>query len=760
MLDLNVLRADAELGPEFEFREPAPPPGSAPEAIFLTGATDFLGAYLLDELLRETQADIYCLVRSTDPEAGLARLEAHLQTAGLWREADARRIVPVSGDLAHPRFGLADPDYQRLAERIDSVFHNGAWINAFLSYADLKTVNVEGTREILRFAGTARTKPFHYISTLALFFSHAHANRVLSETDEPLLDEGLRGGYKQTKWVAERLVRNAAARGLPSVVYRPGRIFGHSRTGFNANLNDVLCTVLKGCLQLGKYPDESVEIDITPVDYVSRGIVHLAKDPKSLGRIFHFCNPKPIAWNALMALLRELGHPLEGLPYSQWVEALKQHSAAHPKESFYRQLRLLMRSPIYLFSHDKPSSFGTETARRLAEASILCPPLDKDLMAVFMGYFQRCGYLQPIPGEPIEALNMSNISIDQRVFSVAEVPDTVLMPPLEQRLYQLTLGNSVVQAIHAAAELNIAGLLVDGPRYCDDLAQVTGTQPGPLYRVLRFLARFEIFAETAPGCFGLTPMAEILQDEHPHSLRKYILFRGAEAYAAVGKLLHSLKTGESAFKKIHGVDRAEYLKQHPERARLFSQGMSAGSEWQDQALTAAYDFSTIERLVNLGGVDRTHVVAILQNHPGMKGRFLEQAHSIETTRRRLAAAGVLERCELVTEGSVESVLVGADACLISAIHRLRDEEAIALIRRCRGALKADGRLLIIEKFVTAKMPWTVLENDLTILVSTGSGRLRTPDEFAALLAAGGFTPTRWVPIDAAIGLVEARTETS
>lgn len=394
MMTISLLQADAELSSDITFHAPLTPRGSKPKAIFLTGATGFLGAYLLDELLRQTHdAVVYCLVRSPDNVTALARLKAHLGTYELWREADAERIIPVAGDLSHPGMGLAEADYCRFAEKIDVIFHNGAWINALLSYADLKAVNVEGTREILRFAGAIRTKPLHYISTLALFFSNAHASRVISENDVPILDDGLRGGYKQTKWVAEQMVRNAQSLGLPATIYRPGRIFGHSDTGVNANLQDVLCSVLKGCIHLGKYPDLVVTIDITPIDYVSRGIVFLSLNEAFYGRTFHFCNPEPIPWNALMAILQDLGYPLEGMSYTQWVESLKQYSMEHPKASFFRQLRVLLRSPIYLFSDDKPHAFGTETARMLEVASVTCPPIDRKLMATCFAYFSRCGFL-------------------------------------------------------------------------------------------------------------------------------------------------------------------------------------------------------------------------------------------------------------------------------------------------------------------------------------------------------------------------------
>lgn len=390
---LNLLRADAELDPDIGFS--APPAPLVPGSVLLTGATGFLGAYLLHELLDQTNATVHCLVRAADADAACSRLQRHLEHCGLWREDLAARIVALAGDLARPRLGLADGEYARLAESIDAVYHNGAWINAFLSYADLKAVNVEGTRAILRFAGTARTKPVHYVSTLALFFGSAHAGRSLTEQAIPVLDAGLKGGYKQTKWVAEQLVRHAEARGLPTAIYRPGRILGHSQTGMNANLQDILCTILKACVQLGKYPEVDTGIDVTPVDYVSRAIVHLSlsQEGPAFGRAFHLRNPQPVDWGEFMGMVRNLGYPLAGLPYGQWLEEIRQYSARHPGESFYRQLRLLMRSPIYLFSPDKPQYCGEATTLRLAEANIVCPRVERELMATYLGYFARCGFL-------------------------------------------------------------------------------------------------------------------------------------------------------------------------------------------------------------------------------------------------------------------------------------------------------------------------------------------------------------------------------
>lgn len=398
MADTELLRSDAELDGDIGFSRPLSEHWRVPRAILLTGATGFLGAYLLDELLRETEADIFCLLRAADPAAAATRLHSHLRDYGLWREHLAGRIIPVVGDLSRPRLGLAEPDYQRLAREIDLIFHNGAWINAVLSYADLKPANVEGTREILRFAGTGHTKPVHYSSTLAIFLSRAHARREVLETTLPILDENLQGGYKQSKWVAEQLLRTAQARGLPAVIHRPGRILGHSRTGHNGNLRDIFCTLLKACVRLGKYPQQETGIDITPVDYVSRAMVGLARREDVFGRTFHLCNPEPVAWNTLMAGIGRLGYPLTGVHPAEWREEIERQAAQFPREPFYRQLKLLLRAPIRIFAEDKPLISTASTRQALGDG--VCPAVDDALLANYGAYFQRCGHLPPPPGAP------------------------------------------------------------------------------------------------------------------------------------------------------------------------------------------------------------------------------------------------------------------------------------------------------------------------------------------------------------------------
>ncbi|MFM8444567.1 MAG: methyltransferase [Methylococcus sp.] len=175
-------------------------------------------------------------------------------------------------------------------------------------------------------------------------------------------------------------------------------------------------------------------------------------------------------------------------------------------------------------------------------------------------------------------------------------------------------------------------------------------------------------------------------------------------------------------------------------------------------LALAYDFSGIATLVNLGGVEDSHAVAILQANPGMRGVFIEEPHKAETSRKRLLAGGVLNRCDIIAAEPREALLAEADACLLSAFHRFTDADAAVLLHRCRSGMPARGRILIIEMFVADRAPGTAPENDPPLLASTAAGRFRTLDETEALLREEGFHPTRFVPLDEALGLLEARPE--
>ncbi|GAA6621084.1 thioester reductase domain-containing protein [Scytonema sp. NUACC26] len=394
--DTLNLKAEAVLDPSIQFQQPLSKNLKAPKFIFLTGATGFLGAYLLDELLRKTTANIYCLIRSSDAESGKQRLKNHLQFYSLWEETLSSRIIPVIGDLSLPLFGLSEQQFHELAEQIDIIYHNGAWVNAACPYLTLKPTNVLSTQEVLRLASLIQTKPVHFISTIGVFFSEAYsAVQQVTEIDLPEFSS-LKGGYRQSKWVAEQLVMIAQERGLPACIYRPSRIMGHSKTGINGNFQDALCLLLKGCIQLKKFPSVETDIILVPVDYVSQSIVHLSLLEKSPGKAFHLTNSQPTSWENLFDAICSVGYPLEKVTYNEFLVAVEHHAFKHPEDEYNSSLLLLLSSSE-TFPIEKPKFDARHTQAGLAGTSIACPPVDEKLLATYFSYFQKVGYLPSVP---------------------------------------------------------------------------------------------------------------------------------------------------------------------------------------------------------------------------------------------------------------------------------------------------------------------------------------------------------------------------
>jgi thioester reductase-like protein len=387
------LPAESQLDANIRAVETNLPPVTSARSVLLTGATGFLGAFLLSDLLGQTSADVYCLVRAETIETGLQRLQDNLSNYGLWDDEFRHRIHPIPGDLAQPLLGLADDQFERLAAEVDVIYHNGAALNLLLPYTALKAVNTLSVREILRLAFRTKIKPVHYISTIAVFYAAGQSrHNVIRESDWPE-PQNLRGGYMQSKWVAEQFIRQAQERGLPCSIYRPGLISGHSQTGVT-NHQDLTSRLVKGCVQLGTYPDGNREFNIVPVDYVSRAIVYLSRQPDTPGQTFHLTNPQPAQLNDVVNWTGSIGFALQEASYQTWRAALI--------DQFQRGLKNDLLPILPFFSSDRPEQMEQQvdchnTLERLAGSGIACPPIDADLIKIYVDYMFHSGFLEAFP---------------------------------------------------------------------------------------------------------------------------------------------------------------------------------------------------------------------------------------------------------------------------------------------------------------------------------------------------------------------------
>lgn len=365
-----------------------------PQKVFLTGSTGFLGAFLLAELLQNTPATVYCLVRASDEPLAQQRVRRNLENYHLWNDRFSDRIVAVPGDLSQPRLGLAIAQFRDLAASIDTIYHNGALVNSVYPYSALKTINVSGTQEVLRFASETKLKAVHFISSLSVVHSPSYLDReVVTEADGFDRWRGLFNGYAQSKWVAEQIAQIARSRGIPVCIYRPGVISGHSQTGV-CNTQDFLHTLLKGFVQLQSAPDVDAVWDFTPVDYVSRAIVHLSRQPENRDKVFHLTNPKPLQLRALIEAISSFGYPLQQMAYEPWRSRLE----AFVRQSQSQRWKSLL--PIFpeTLSEDllqvvKLRFDCQNTLQGLKDTAIACPPVDRQLLETYWTYLIDRGFL-------------------------------------------------------------------------------------------------------------------------------------------------------------------------------------------------------------------------------------------------------------------------------------------------------------------------------------------------------------------------------
>ncbi|MBL9105284.1 MAG: amino acid adenylation domain-containing protein [Myxococcales bacterium] len=376
---------------------------------FVTGATGFLGAHLIADLLLHTSARVHCLVRARDTADGAHRLLSALARRGVWHDGFAGRLHIVVGDLERRRFGLAPAEFDALAAAVDVVFHCGAHVNYVQPYAAHRAANVAGTAEAIRFAAAGKIKPLHHVSSIAVFGPSGFFGGKPRVHEDDDIGEHLQYlpfdiGYSASKWVSEQLVWAAMRAGLPAAVHRPGFIMGDSRSGAG-NPDDFMGRCIRGSIRVGAYPVlPRQRKEFVPVDWVSRAIVHIAEDPRELGRAFHLVPPDPrdsIDLEAFFGTIADAGYPLARRSYNDWVELIVADAGtgASPLCPLVPLLLEQVHSDHltrWQLHEGMPIYDASNTARALAGSGLVFRPLDRGLMQVYLRRLVADGLL-PLP---------------------------------------------------------------------------------------------------------------------------------------------------------------------------------------------------------------------------------------------------------------------------------------------------------------------------------------------------------------------------
>ena len=358
--------------------------------IFLTGATGFLGAFLIKDMLnRDSETKIYCLTRCADMYDGLERIKANMLKFKCWDNSFRHRIIAVKGDLSKEKFGMSESDWDEMCRNIDMIFHCGAVLNFLYPYSAMKPTNVGSTLECLRMASTEKMKYFNYISSYSVYDNPSHFGKNVLEDDPLDLPDGYFLGYSETKWVSEKLVMAARKRGIRAKVYRPGDITGTKEDGIWA-VRDLTSRMIIGCIQMKVVPIVEMPLNFTPVDYVSAAIVHIAFMNRDWDRAYNIINPDIKSSNELLKAIYESKKFVVPVPYGLWKTMLNKTKLGGNALKILSCMfedkgdgdiitRHTEQQPIY-------DMFNTRTA--LEGTDIKCAPMDKELLKSYISYFK------------------------------------------------------------------------------------------------------------------------------------------------------------------------------------------------------------------------------------------------------------------------------------------------------------------------------------------------------------------------------------
>ncbi len=342
-----------------------------PHAVFLTGATGFAGAFVLRELLN-ANVSVHCLIRAADVEQAATRVKQTLGNYGLLKSDVEDLVTPIIGDLGQPLFGMAEGDFDRLADQVDAICHFGAVVDWVLPLDEYLGPNVLGAHEVLRLASRGRGKAVHHVSTFATL------PRYFGYESSP---DSFGYGYTTSKWMSEQMVAAARWRGARASIYRLPFATASSSTGhFRLDRGDFLHNLIAGSMQIGCFPSLDFDLRcVLPIDYLAGVIGRLVtSDLEYLGKDYDFLNPKAPSFNKYVELIRAAGYHAETVPFEEWKALALAHAKANRHSPLARIASLVdgLTPSILEFAFEGLSLNGNVNVNAFGGECYPCPPVD------------------------------------------------------------------------------------------------------------------------------------------------------------------------------------------------------------------------------------------------------------------------------------------------------------------------------------------------------------------------------------------------
>ncbi|KAL5606376.1 hypothetical protein BROUX41_002793 [Berkeleyomyces rouxiae] len=407
---------------------------STPKIVLLTGATGFLGSYLLKDLV-ERNMKVVAHVRAKDAASGLARIESTTKAYGIWNDAWKSQISIVTGDLAKPKLGISDAEWEKLANEVDIIVHNGAMVNWMQPYSSMRPANVLSTLALIELAAVGRAKMFGFVSSTSTldndYFvklskeSIAAGGTGVEESDDMEgSSKGLGTGYGQSKWASEHILHAAGKRGLAGSIIRSGYVTGDPVSGATVT-DDFLIRMLKGCLQLQARPHITNTVNQVPVTHVARLVtastLHPAVAPMAVTQVTS--HPR-LRFDQYLGSLETYGYDVPEIPYDEWRVKMEEYVANSTGGS--REEHALL--PLFhLVTGDLPgNTMAPELDDRNATASLKADAaltgqdlsaggaVTEEIMGTYIAYLVTIGFLPPPTKAGTKALPVCELSEQQK----------------------------------------------------------------------------------------------------------------------------------------------------------------------------------------------------------------------------------------------------------------------------------------------------------------------------------------------------------
>jgi len=398
---INELIKDSELHIDFSVDKlPDSAILSNPKNVFLTGVTGFVGSHLLEELLQNTAAKIYCLVRASSPEEGLQRIKSTFTKFKLpWLGSYDSRITAIIGDLSLPHFGMENEMYNFITKEIEVIYHSGSSVSYVQPYELIKKSNIDGLHNVIDLAVTTKIKFLVLLSSMGIFSWGRPFTKKTWMYEDDAIDQNMAAvsrdlGYIKSKWVMESIAQKAKEKGLPVINFRLGFAVCHSTSGATV-MNQWWGALIRSCVQLKSFPlVMGLKDELTTVDYMCKAIMHISKKKEAVGLNFHL---SPLAENDVSltdfcAKMNEYYDTnLEGMEYHQWLNQWKfdNNLPIYPLLSLFtedvHEGKSLVEAYENTYYYDR-----SNTKYFLEDANLVPPVFDKKLMTPyleFMGIF-------------------------------------------------------------------------------------------------------------------------------------------------------------------------------------------------------------------------------------------------------------------------------------------------------------------------------------------------------------------------------------